>query len=347
MMISKSWISAILNLIFPGAGYIYSGRKLLGSIILPPTLGYQLWYYLLSTDSATRDTAGVIYSVVCIVLAIHVYRLVNITSSISKNVIKSNKLSTIFFIGLFALLLLVDIALFADNLSRYLHWTTKSSSGITLYRSMTYVVDQILAFSLLIIPILSNALKSVKVPIIKIIASFLVVLVIFICLVIWNVKLDSKELANKQSNKYTSEELLNAFNSERSNYLAQALKHNPALCKISDIRINELLSGSESFDNPEELRKAYYQAKDEEDESGKATKENHINDTVFELVTDTNVEESIKLWSEDITASYVFSDDKFEYGCVSIKNGRAILIVGYDEEPFKRKIKESWNTRSS
>lgn len=53
-MAKKPWIAALLNIILPGSGYLYNGkRKFFGSLV---AAGYLLTYYIeLSTDPTLSE----------------------------------------------------------------------------------------------------------------------------------------------------------------------------------------------------------------------------------------------------------------------------------------------------
>src|SRR5258706_4163522 len=346
----RPWIPAILNLSFPGTGYIYIGKKLVGSILLLFTICYEIWNYLFRVNENSQDSwIGFIFSLIQIALAIHVYRQAKKKYLVNekKEKLTVNILYRRIFIGLFMIFLSLDIFLFYSNIQLHFGWSKSVPNSVPIilepiqYKISDFSSDVVTSLSILMIPILSYSLRLKKIPKKRIVFSFIGVTLMLVGMFIWSAKLSVRLSSEPQQaqKSFTSSDLMIAFNNERKNNNAQPLKSNKYVCKIAEERLNDVLThGVETLNDQKGLERAYIKAQEMEINS-QLTKESHVPDNVVILFTDkATIEDAMNGWTQDFETSYFFNDINFEFGCAVAKGGYGIIIAGSDDEPFTPKL---------
>lgn len=222
-------------------------------------------------------------------------------------------------VGAFIVLAEIVLFLILAYLSAFFSWSDDATGvGVIIYLPI--------ALSVPVLSILFFRKRSKAV-----IGSFLTGTVVLLIGVFVGFGLLPEEQSQQQTvttthTKLTSENLLKAINNKRKENNFKPLAYDPSTCSLAKSRVNEIVEkGVGLYGNSASFQRAIDRMFREDTSIDAQKSPDWYNEY---LTYEETVEDSIRIW-ESGDAKLLFNDKQYQYGCVAVKDGFAIIIVSF------------------
>lgn len=157
----------------------------------------------------------------------------------------------------------------------------------------------------------------------------------------YNIQDNQANIDTNVMTKITSKELMSAINKERSKNNVNQIVYDDSVCAIAKVRIDDVLEkGTAVISDKASFQRALDKARME----FKSANWDQAPDWLVEYVSyQENTQDAIKKWHEEENTS-IFTEDKYKSGCITVKEGFSLLIVGYNNPPVLNEKKYDINS---